>query len=154
MKQEKKRDIWSALLVFLLGSAITIGSFNYSIGTLTEMGPGYFPLILGVVLTILSFVIFFSSEDRLIIIKNKKSKGSSNNRLRAWVFIVLSMLSFVVLSIYVGLLASTFSLVFIAALADKKNSIKSNLYLSAGLAVFVILVFHYFLKIQIPLWVN
>lgn len=164
MKKNNERDIWSTFLVFVLGLGTTIGSFNYQIGTLKSMGPGYFPLILGIVLISLSFFVFFSSEDKKIIIKNKENKKHTEintvvnqinkNRLRVWFFVVFSMLSFVTLSIYIGLLVSTFTLVFIAALADKKNTIRSSFFLSFGLVLFVVLVFHYFLEIQIPLWVN
>ena len=41
----------------LLGAAVTLDSMTYTLGTLTHMGPGMFPLMLGVTLTFVGVLI-------------------------------------------------------------------------------------------------
>ena len=41
------RDVWAGLLFIALGSFTIAHSRDYAMGTLTAMGPGYFPAILG-----------------------------------------------------------------------------------------------------------
>ena len=46
----RKRDFYSGGLMTLLGAGVTLDSSTYEVGSLTHMGPGMFPLMLGVVL--------------------------------------------------------------------------------------------------------
>ena len=41
----------------LLGAAVTLDSLTYTLGTLTHMGPGMFPLMLGITLTFVGVLI-------------------------------------------------------------------------------------------------
>lgn len=69
----KKRDLISSLFFCIIGVIFFIGSFNYSIWERYGPGPGLFPLILGIIFSILSFSLFLTSlfrkerkEDELI----------------------------------------------------------------------------------------
>ena len=53
----KKRDFYAGGIMTLLGAAVTLDSMTYSLGTLTHMGPGMFPLMLGVTLTFIGVLI-------------------------------------------------------------------------------------------------
>lgn len=157
--EKSKEELGAGLLVFVIGAATVIGSFNYSIGSLSRMGPGYFPLMSGCVLVLISLFILIKGARQYYIEKEKgdiihlfKFKKVDRVRVKVWVFVTIAMIAFVLLSIYVGFIASAFSIVFISALADKSNSIKSILILSLSLTAFAVLVFYYLLKIQIPLW--
>ncbi len=44
----------------VIGLAFAIGATNYTVGTGARMGPGYFPLILGVLMSILGTAICFT----------------------------------------------------------------------------------------------
>lgn len=155
--QESKTDLWSALFMFVIGLATAIGSLNYEIGTLANMGPGYFPLIAGIALLLVSGLIFIKGLATYYKSKEFSSKTKANcinlrPRWRVWFFIIAAMLAFVLLSRYVGLEVATFVTVVLAALADPANSWKNILLLASALTAFVVLVFYYFLQIQIPLW--
>lgn len=157
--EKSKEDLGAGFLVLLIGAATVIGSFNYSIGSLSRMGPGYFSLMAGFILIFLSLFIILKGARQYY---KEKERGEHERvfcfnkidkiRLKVWLLISLAMLAFVFLSIYVGFIVASFSIVFISALADKNNSIKSILTLSLSLTAFAVLVFYYLLKIQIPLW--
>src|SRR5665213_1330636 len=53
----KKRDFYAGGLMTLLGAAVTLDSTTYTLGTLTHMGPGMFPLMLGITLTFVGVLI-------------------------------------------------------------------------------------------------
>ena len=53
----KKRDFYAGGLMTLLGAAVTLNSMTYTLGTLTHMGPGMFPLMLGITLTFVGVLI-------------------------------------------------------------------------------------------------
>ena len=53
----KKRDFYAGGIMTLLGAAVTLDLMTYSLGTLTHMGPGMFPLMLGVTLTFIGVLI-------------------------------------------------------------------------------------------------
>ena len=59
---------------------------------------------------------------------------------------------FVVLGEYGGLVPATFASVFISALGDRTSTVKTTVFLSTILTVFCVIVFHYGLSLQLPLF--
>ena len=45
---KSQKDFFSGLLYAVTGVAFAWGATNYTVGTGARMGPGYFPLILGI----------------------------------------------------------------------------------------------------------
>lgn len=52
-----QKDFAAGLLFTITGGAFAIGALEYDVGTSARMGPGYFPLALGVILALLGVVI-------------------------------------------------------------------------------------------------
>jgi len=154
---ENKKDILSGLLVLGLGIATVVGSFNYTIGTLARMGPGYFGLMSGLLLIFLSLPLLVRGAKAYLRSREfeapEEEVAPRRYNARVWFFVSAAMLSFVFLSFNVGFVAASFSLVFLACLADRTNTLKEAFFLASALTIFVVVVFYYFLKIQIPLWV-
>ena len=61
MKIKSQKDFFSGLLFFGVGVAFTWGATTYKVGVADRMGPGYFPLILGILMTILGIAITFKA---------------------------------------------------------------------------------------------
>ncbi len=55
----RKYDLWSSLVLFLLGTAIGYSSLKLGLGTWAAPGPGFLPFGAGVGLSLLSVGIFF-----------------------------------------------------------------------------------------------
>lgn len=147
-----RKEIWSAGLLVFIGMATVIGSTNYQIGTLARMGPGYFPLLLGAILMILGLLIFLTPGQ----ITDEEEEGSFKEmlatRLKTWVLVIVSVLAFIVLGKYGGLLIATFTMTFLSAMADKSNTLKTSLIVGVVLTAVTVLVFHYGLQMQFPLF--
>jgi hypothetical protein len=53
----KNKDLLSGLMFITIGVIFTVGAYQYNIGTAARMGPGYFPSILGYIMTGLGVII-------------------------------------------------------------------------------------------------
>ena len=53
MKIKSQKDFFSGLMFTIVGAAFALGATTYTVGTGARMGPGYFPLMLGILLAIL-----------------------------------------------------------------------------------------------------
>ena len=62
MKIKSQRDFWSGLMFLVVGIGFAIGASDYSLGTSARPGPGYFPLILSVIMAILGGRFFISPD--------------------------------------------------------------------------------------------
>lgn len=146
----KKRDFYAGGLMTLLGAAVTLDSSTYTLGTLTHMGPGMFPLMLGVVLTFIGVLILGTaaatplSDDEHIMPKQREWRG--------WACILAGPIFFIVLGEFFGLVPATFSCVFVSALGDRTSTLKDSAILAAGVTFFGVLLFSYVLKIPFPMF--
>lgn len=58
---KSQKDFFSGLMFTLVGAGFAWGATNYNVGTGARMGPGYFPLLLGIFLAVLgAFITFYS----------------------------------------------------------------------------------------------
>lgn len=152
-----KEELLSGLVLVLIGGLTIVGSLNYKIGTLARMGPGYFPLIIGVIIAVLGLMLLFKlSDDQYPQEKLEKNISdfpplAFKNQVITWVLVISSVLAFIILSKYGGLLPATFFLVFISAFADNKNNLKIALSAATVLTLFTVAVFHFGLRLQMPL---
>jgi hypothetical protein len=51
------RDLISGILAIIIGSIFAAVSLTYEIGTATNIGPGYYPLLLSMLLVVLGFIL-------------------------------------------------------------------------------------------------
>ena len=136
-------------MVLVGGGAAVVGS-QYQLGSLTRMGPGFFPTVLGVVLALLGIAI--AGTAAYAPATATPAAPAARPDWRGWLCIAAGALLFIGLAKYAGLIAATFACVFVAALGDRENTIKEAAALAVSLAIFGTLVFSYLLKIEIPLF--
>ena len=139
-----------------LGVAFAWGATTYKIGSGARMGPGYFPLMLGVLMAILGAVITFKS---LVL----EVEGGAKIGKWAWkplVYIILANLMFGVLlgglpSIKIpamGLIVAIYALAFICSMAEPGWKVKNTFILATILAAGSYVAFVIILKLQFPVW--
>lgn len=149
-----RKELYSAGLMLFIGIITTVGSLNYDVRTLARMGPGYFPLMLGVGLIIVALLILFSSAETAGSAEagDEIDDGLGKPHYRAWGLVTLGVVLFIILGKYGGLVPATFVLVFVSALADRANTVAASLMLAGAMTAFAIAVFHYGLQMQFPLF--
>ncbi len=146
MKFVQRRDYYAGALMVLTGAGAAVIASRYPLGTLTKMGSGFFPLVLGILLAVVGILIAAtapSGPDGAVTIRTD---------WRGWGCIIGGVIAFIVLSKYAGLVPATFACVFIAALGDRDNSWKEAALLAAGITIVGTAVFAYGLRVQIPMF--
>ena len=61
MNIKSQKDFFSGLFYTVAGAAFAYGATNYTVGTGARMGPGYFPLLLGILLAVIGAFVIFKS---------------------------------------------------------------------------------------------
>lgn len=156
MKIQSQKDFFSGLLFMSVGVAFAWGAQNYAMGTGARMGPGYFPLILGTLMSVLGSVIAVKA---LIV---KTADGDKVGRF-AWkplFFIIAANLVFGAciggLPRFgipaMGLIFGIYALSCIASLAGDDFRLKEVLVLATALACLSYVAFIVLLKLQFPVW--
>ena len=156
MKIKSQKDFFSGLMFTGVGAAFAVGATSYTVGTGARMGPGYFPLMLGVLLAILGAVVMFKS----LVVETQDGDKIGAFAWKPLFFIIASNLLFGVLlgglpSIKVpamGMIAAIFGLTIVASLAGERFNLKEVLILSTILSVGSYLAFIVLLKLQFPVW--
>ncbi|HEX5509223.1 MAG TPA: tripartite tricarboxylate transporter TctB family protein [Pseudolabrys sp.] len=142
-----KKDYYAGGLMILLGLVAALEGQNYNIGTLRQMGPGFFPVALGILLIFLGILIAGTSlgssdEEEHILPERLEWRG--------WFCILAGPALFIVFGKLGGLVPATFACVFVSALGDRSTSIKSAAILAVGVTIFGVVLFSYLLKMPMP----
>ncbi len=156
MNIKSQKDFFSGLMFMGVGVAFAWGATTYNVGEGARMGPGYFPLMLGVLMTILGVGVTFKS---LVV----EAEGGDRIGKWAWkplVYIIAANLAFGVLlaglpSIKLpamGMIVAIYALTFIASMAEPGWKVKNTLILATILAAGSYLAFVVLLKLQFPVW--
>jgi len=143
------KDYYGGGLMFLLGVGTVYKGFDYHIGTLSRMGPGYFPVAVGVVLALMGVLIALGARKN---VPEDAGKKAHPPEWRGWSCIILANVAFIVLGRYGGLIPATFAVVFISALGDRQNTLKNAFILAAAMVVVCLIVFWWALQLQFPLF--
>ena len=156
MKLKSQKDFFSGLMFMVVGVAFAWGASSYTIGTGARMGPGYFPLALGVLLTVLGGVITFKA----LVVETVDGDKIGAFAWKPLVFIILANLVFGAMigglpSIHLppmGLVAGIYALTFIACLAGDRFNFKEAVLLATILVILSYFAFIKLLNLQFPVW--
>jgi hypothetical protein len=148
-----KRDFYAGGLMLLLGLGIALKGATYRPGTLMHMGPGFFPTALGVILVILGIAIAAASYLQPV---EGREHGESilpeHPQWWGWFCILMSPVLFIFFGRYFGMAPGTFACVCIAAMGDKKATVKSTIILATVVTIFGVSLFSYFLQVPMPIF--
>ena len=156
MKIKSQKDFFSGLMFMVVGIAFAWGATTYNIGEGARMGPGYFPLMLGVLLAAMGAFILFES----LVVETEDGEPIGKWAWKPLGFIIAANLLFGILigglpSIglpAMGLLAAIVGLTFVSALAGDEFNLKEVAVLAVILCIGSYLAFIMLLKLQFPVW--
>ena len=145
----RSKDYLGASLMVLMGSAVALAGRGYRIGTLTAMGAGFIPTVLGILMVAVGVLIGLTaaprSETRSVV---SPGHGPGAFELRSWASILGGVAAFVVLGTYGGFVPASFACVFICAMGDRQNSVRDAFLLACLIVAAGYLIFHWGLNLQ------
>ena len=153
---KSQTDFFSGVMFTAVGAAFAIGATTYNVGNGARMGPGYFPLMLGVLLGILGAIIIFQS----MVVETSDGSPIGKWAWKPLKFVIGANLAFGVLlgglpSIglpAMGLIIAIYALTIISSLAGEHFKLRDVLVLATILAVGSYIAFIWALKLQIQVW--
>lgn len=145
MQHRDTKDLVGGLALTALGLfAAYYANEHYEIGDLRRMGPGFFPVSLGLTLAVLGLLVALPAWFR------------SGPAIRpAWLTLGLVILSLVVFSFTLktlGVVFATIVAVFISSIPDKSIGWRFRVVLSIGVSAITYLIFIMGLSMVLPVW--
>jgi hypothetical protein len=144
LRDKDVRDIVGGLGLAAVGTFAVVYGQRYEFGDLNRMGPGYFPVVLGLMLAVLGVLIalpaFFRRGEPITV---------------AWKAFGLVMASIVLFAFtlkLLGLVLATALAVLVASLADNAPGWKWRFATAAGIALITWMVFKLGLSMVLPTW--
>jgi hypothetical protein len=156
VKIKSQKDFFSGLMFMSVGVAFAWGASTYNVGEGSRMGPGYFPLVLGILLAAIGAFTIFES----LVVETEDGEPLGSFAWKPLAYIIGSNVVFGVLLGGVprlgipsfGLIVAIYALTFIASMAGEEHNSKEVLVLATILAVGSYLAFILLLKLQFPVW--
>ncbi len=156
MAIKSQKDFYSGLMFMGVGVAFAWGATTYNVGSGARMGPGYFPLMLGILMAILGAAITFMA---LVV----ETEGGGKIGKWAWKPLSFIILANLVFGIFLGglpafklpamgLIIAIYALTFIASIAEPGWKVKNTFILATALALGSYVAFVLVLKLQFPVW--
>jgi predicted outer membrane lipoprotein len=156
VKIKSQKDFFSGLMFMVVGIAFAWGATNYTIGEGARMGPGYFPLVLGILLAAIGAFTIFEA----MVVETEDGEPIGKIAWKPLFFIIGANVIFGILLGGLprigfpsfGLIVGIYALTFVAALAGEEFKFSEVLILATVLAIGSYLAFIVLLKLQFPVW--
>lgn len=156
MKLNSQKDFFSGLLFMSVGAAFAWGANNYSLGSGAHMGPGFFPLVLGVLLAVIGCAVAVKA----LLANNQDGEKIGKFAWKPLFFIITANLVFgasigglqMIGLAPLGLIVGIYLLTFIAAKGGEEFKLKEVAILATVLSIVSYLAFIVLLKLQFPVW--
>ena len=147
MRIRHPKDFLAGMMFVLFGAGAMAMSLGLKIGTAGNMGPGYFPFVLGGVLALMGFFILLRG-----ILWAKAGQAWPVVDPKPVGIVLLSVVLFSQILKPLGFLLSTAVLVILTSKASHEFRWKEAVVNAAVLVAIVLVVFVYFLEFQLPVW--
>jgi Tripartite tricarboxylate transporter TctB family len=137
------KDFWTGVIYIFIGSSAVLLAQDYGMGTALKMGAGYFPTVLGALLTLIGII----SLIRAFIQSGSPIGGLA---LKGLLLVVGSTLVFGLIVRGAGLAIALPLFVIMSASASVHFRWAPSIALAAGLTLFCVLVFLKGLGVPLP----
>jgi len=139
----RSSDLIGGLIALAIGAYIVLEAFGFRMGTLRNMGPGYFPVLLGAVLALMGLLLIVLGS------KEKPFGAGSMGTLRGMILLGSAFLAFALLIERAGLVPTAFITTFLASQSDVRMTLLSGAILALATATGAFVIFNMALGIQI-----
>lgn len=144
MRRTNKQELAAGLPFGAVGAAAIVLSRADEMGSASQMGPAYFPTLLGAVLLILGV---------LVIIRALRSGPLPLPSFagRPLLLVLAAIALFALCIAKAGLIVTTLAVVILSRFARAEYAWRETVLLAVALAAFCTVLFHFGLGLQLPL---
>lgn len=147
MRIKNWKDFWSGVLLISIGIAVFAAGRLYEVGTAAEMGPGYFPMMMGGITAALGLILCFAGL----------SPGAQEDKVeefswRVLLWILGPIVLFGMLLETIGLILSLLILVIASSVASREFSLRVAFISAVVLIAVSLAIFVWGLSLQFSLW--
>ena len=151
MSVDDKADLAAGVLIALLGAAVAVhAATSYDLGTLRRMGPGMFPMGLGVLMGALGAMLALGAARRTAA-PLALPRDRIGVAFRSAALATAGVTAFGLLIRPAGLILAVLAVVVIPAFADRKNRPLQVIVLAVLLAALAVAIFSWLLGLPMPL---
>ncbi len=139
-------DVLAGGIFVLIGGAFVVGSLGYDRGTPLRMGPGYFPLLVGAIVTVLGLA---------IVVKGLVAGEEIPFGVVPWRAVVVIVVAIVFFGFFIrrlGFVPTSAVTALLTTLASRRVRPLMAVAVAAGLTVAATLIFVVGLQLRVPLW--
>ena len=144
LELRSNKDFWAGMMFFITGAGAILMARHYPFGSTLRMGPGYFPVVISVILILFGIYIMLRG-----LRKNEKIQG--NWSIRAMIVLPVMIALFGVLMERAGFIPALALLAFGSAAAGREFRWGEVLLLTAILTGLSLFVFIWGLGLPFPL---
>lgn len=156
MRIKSQKDFFAGLLYLSVGAGFAWGATNYTIGNGARMGPGYFPLLLGIILAIIGGIVAFKA----LVVETPDGDPVGKFAWKPLFFIIMANFLFGILlggvpSLGIpamGMIVAIYALTIVAAMAGQEFKWVEVIILGTILAIGSWFAFVWGLKLQFQVW--
>jgi hypothetical protein len=140
------KEFWPGLIFVAVGLFAFLHAQQYRVGTLGHMGPGYFPIMLGLLLTVIGAI----AVGRSLLVESGETVGTWP--IGPTLFLMAGVACFGFLIERAGLVIADVVLLVLVCGTRWRDNLASMLVFIAGLTVASIALFVYALKLPIAVF--
>lgn len=141
-----QKDFCAGIIYIVSGSIFYLLAQEYRMGSATNMGPGYFPAMLGILLVALGVGAVFQG------IRAKEPDPIPTHKLEPLILILASIISFGLLIERAGLIIATFVCILLACFRRALTNPIEVFLTFAALTIFNYVVFIYAFDMVMPVF--
>lgn len=150
---KKLNDVCAGAMFILFGAVFAIVAAQYPLGSLTQMGPGYFPLILAGLLSAIGAVQVLRNIDVAALKTVLLQREVMQQHLPHWRtfgLVVLAVLLFGLFAEQIGFAAATLLLTVISGFAYQQAKLREVALLAPVLTTVSVIVFSFGMDLPLP----
>jgi hypothetical protein len=145
MRIRSPKDFWSGLVFIAIAVAFMALAARYRLGTAEKMGPGFFPIMIGIVQAGLGAILL----GRSFVLDGPPLERM---RLSPLAITVVAVVLFGIALDWLGLAAAIAALVVVGAYADRSSRLVESIALAVALVFFSVAMFVWILGLPLQVW--
>ncbi len=147
METMKQKDFLAGIMFIVFGVFFAIYGMQYEAGKAANMGAGYFPRVLSIILILIGVILSLS-----VLFGKTIGEEVSKFDWQTIALIIGPVLLFGLMLKPIGMILSLFVLVVVSSYASHEFKWIGTIINAVVLILMCVMIFVWFLKLQFPIW--